>query len=184
MKVMVSNRRAALLLALAGLALSGCGGQAMLEPDQKESADRGLVSLFHTADPQYAGQLVDGFYTPEAFGRWTKPKFSVVLAVPHTPPLEDPALVVKMFIPDNEMAQLKSMSLSASVNGVALGAEAFTTPGAQVYARSLPASAISGDRLQVNFSLDKWMPGTKQDSRDLGIVVTVVGLKSGASSGL
>ena len=91
---------------------------------------------------------------------------------------------MKLFIPDNEMAQLKSLSLSCSVNGVALPPETFTTPGGQVYARTLPAAALTGDRLQADFALDKWMPGTPQDSRNLGVVVTVVGLKSGLSSGL
>jgi hypothetical protein len=187
---MAKRRKAGLTLAFAAaLALSGCGGQAMLEPDQKEAPDAGLASLFHTADPQSARQLVDGFYAPEAFGRWTKPKFSLVLAVPHSPPLQDPALLVKLFVPDNEMAQVKSLSLACSVNGVALAPETFTAPGGQVYARSLPAAALSGDRLsgdrlRADFTLDKWMPGTKQDPRDLGIVVTVVALKNGVSSGL
>ena len=73
---MASNPRSILIAAFAGLALFGCGGQAMLDPDQKEPADGGLVSVLLTADPQFTRLLVDGFYPPEPFGRWTKPKFS------------------------------------------------------------------------------------------------------------
>ena len=164
------------------LALSGCGSRDMLEPDQHEAPTRALFSILHTADPQAAGQLLEGFYPPEAFGRWAGPKFSMVLAVPQSPALQDPTLQMKLFVPDNEMAQLKSLTLSASVNGVALAPATFSTPGAQVYTRGLPA--ISGDRVRIDFSLDKWMAHTPQDSRDLGIVVTVAGLKSGVSGDL
>jgi hypothetical protein len=181
---MSSEHWSAFLLALAGIALSGCGRQAMMEPDQKEPADAGQFSYFQTADPQAARQLVDGFYAPENFGRWTKPKFSVMLAVPHDPPLEYPALLVKLFIPDNEIAQLKSMTLSSSVNGAALAPETFTAAGGHVYARTIPATAIREGQVRADFTLDKWMPGKTQDSRDLGIVVTVVGLTNGVSSGM
>jgi hypothetical protein len=171
------------ILAFAAVALSGCGRQSFLESDQRDPADAGLFSLLHAADPQAARQLLDGFYPPEQFGRWTKPKFSIVLAVPHTPALQDPTLLVKLFIPDNEMAMVKSLTLSASANGTPLAPETFTAPGAQVYVRSLPAAALTGDRVQIDCKLDKWMPATVRDNRDLGIVVTVAGLKSGAAAG-
>ncbi len=156
----------------------------MLDPDQSEPKDAGLSSLFHAADPQAARQMPDGFYPPEPFGRWTRPKFSIVLAVPHSPPLEDPTLLVKLFIPDNEIAQLKSLTLSSSIAGVPLGSETYSAPGGQVYLRKLPPAALTGDRVRIDFSLDKWMAATPKDQRDLGIVVTVAGLKSGLSSGL
>jgi hypothetical protein len=181
---MASHPKPVFFFALAALTLFGCSNRAMLEPDQKERLEPALGSVLHTADPQAARQLVDGFYPPEAFGRWTRPKFSIVLAVPQSPPLRDPALLVKLYIPDNEMAQLKSLTLSSSVNGAPLASETFTAAGGHVYARSVPAAAISGGRVRVDFTLDKWMPGAAQDRRDLGIVVTAAGLKNGVSGDL
>jgi len=164
--------------------MSACGGRPMLDPDREAPVDAGLVSLFHTADPQTAQQLLEGFYGPEPFGRWAGPKFSIVLAVPHSPALRDPALLVKLFIPDNEMERLKSLRLACSVNGAALEPETFTAPGAWIYARSLPAAAMAGGQVRADFTLDKWMPPTVQDTRALGIVVTVVALKNGVSGEL
>jgi len=67
---------------------------------------------------------------------------------------------------------------------VALEPETFTTPGATIYARSLPAAAMAGDQVRADFTLDKWMPPSGQDTRELGIVVTVVALKNGVSGEL
>lgn len=164
-----------LLVILVGC-LDGCGGPAVLEPDQTEPADAGFSSVFHAADPLAARQLIEGFYSPEEFGRWTKPKFSLYLRVPSATKLSQPALVVKLFIPDVEIGRLKSMTLSAAVNGVALGPETFTSAGRQVYARSIPPAALAKDPARVEFALDKWLPAGGQEGRELGIAVTFAGL--------
>jgi len=160
---------------LAALALCGCGRQAMLEPDQTEPPDAGFFSVLHTADPQAARQLTDGFYSPEEFGRWTKPKFSFLLRVPKS---TEPTLVVKLFIPDEEMKQLKSMTLNASINGMALGPETFSTSGNQAYLRTVPVAALAGNPARIEFALDKWLPAGGKDGRDLGIVVTFAALRN------
>jgi hypothetical protein len=148
----------------------------MLDPDQTEPPDAGFSSLLHTADPQAARQLTDGFYAPEDFGRWTKPKFSLLLRVPAH--LKPATLLVKLYIPDEEIKQLKSMTLNASVNGLALEPQTFSASGHQVYLRSIPLAALATTPAHLEFSLDKWLPASGQEGRDLGIVVTFVGLQN------
>lgn len=150
----------------------------MLEPDQTEPSYPGFSSVLHTVDPGTVRQLTTGFYDPEPFGRWTKPKFSIMLRIPHAPELFEPALLVNLYIPDDEMKRLKSVTLSATVNGVALGPATFTTAGRQVYVRRIPAPALTGDRARVEFALDRWLPADGPDGRELGIVVTSAGLKN------
>jgi hypothetical protein len=40
---------------------------------------------------------------------------------------------------------------------------------------------LASDQARVDFTLDKWMPAGVLDSRELGMFVTVAGLKNGAS---
>ena len=82
--------------------------------------------------------------------------------MPHALPLADPTLLVRASIPDDEMKLLKSMTLAASFNGLALATETFTSPGAQLYIRGNPAAALSGERARVDFTLDKWSPPAKK----------------------
>jgi hypothetical protein len=180
------SRRASLatIVFVCGALLSSCGSTARLSPDQTEPAQKELASIIHTADPRAGDQLISGFYDSENFGRWTKSKFSVRLRVPSAPPLSDPALLVKLYIPDEEMARLKSMSLSASVNGIALPPQAFTTGGVQFYVQTVPAAALQRSPAQVEFALDKWLaPGSLSPSegRELGMVVAVAGFKNTVS---
>src|SRR5262249_23555986 len=156
-----------------------CGGNfAAREPDQSSPANTELASIFHLADPRAASQAIEGFYAPESFGRWTRRAFSVLL---RNATVSEPALIAKLYIPENEIARLHSLSLSASVGGVDLAPETYTSPGAQVYVRRLPERALRSDSVRVDFHLDKWLAPGALDDRELGIVLTVVGLKSGTS---
>jgi hypothetical protein len=68
------------------------------------------------------------------------------------------------------------MTLSASVNGLALAPETFTQAGDHVYTREVPANALNGEAVTVEFSVDKSLPPTEQDSRELSLIVFSVGL--------
>ena len=148
-------------------------------PNQAETADPSLASVFHTSDPRVAGQLLEGFHEAEAGGRWTKSRFAVALGVPHLAPGAQPELVVKLFIPESEMAKLKSMTLTATVGGAALPPETFTSGGLHTYLRKLPLAAVRGDRVRADFALDKWQPAGTVDDRELAIVVAAIGLTEG-----
>ena len=104
--------------------------------------------------------------------------------VPSAPPLSDPALLVKLYIPDQEIARLKSVSLSVSVNGTALPPQSFTSGGTHIYVQPVPAVALNRSPARVDFALDRWMPPgsmNPSDDRELGLVVAVAGFKNNVS---
>jgi hypothetical protein len=137
-----------------------------------------LATIVHVADPRTAAQLLSGFYGVEQNSwRWTAGKFSVVLRPPRTAAAKGATLQLKFSVPQVVIAKLKAMSLSATVNGSPLSPESYTLPGEFTYTRDVPANLLVGDSAKVDFSLDKTMPPSASDQRELGIVASTVGLE-------
>jgi hypothetical protein len=63
------------------------------------------------------------------------------------------------------------------VNGTALAPESYTQAGQFVYIRDVPASLLAGDVSRVDFALDKTVPPSGTDQRELGLVVSLVGFQ-------
>ncbi|HUS06178.1 MAG TPA: hypothetical protein VMZ52_07780 [Bryobacteraceae bacterium] len=138
-----------------------------------------IASQVNVADPKAAPQLLKGFHDPEQNAwRWTKGKFSVTLRPPANAAAKGAALVVKFSIPEVLIQRLHAMTLSANVNGAAMAGETYTKPGDQVYLKDVPASALARDAVTVEFSLDKYLAPGALDQRELGIVVSSIGLEA------
>ena len=136
-----------------------------------------LVSTIEVADPRAKIQLVRGFHDVEAGAwRWTMSKFSVVLRPPTGAAQKGATLQFKFTIPPVSIHRLKSITLRAAVNGFALPPETYTQSGNFVYSRDVPAGALAGDAVPVDFTLDKFIPPGSQDARELGVVAQTVGL--------
>lgn len=136
----------------------------------------GAASVLQMADSQIVPQLLKGFHGVEQGSwRWTEKQFSVALKPPA--PGKPATLQLKLSLPDVLMKRLQSITLSAQVNGVALPSETYTEAGAHVYTQSVPASALTGEAVQVDFSLDKALGPDENDRRELGVVVSSVGLE-------
>ena len=135
-----------------------------------------LATVIHIADPHTSSQLLSGFYNVEQGSwRWTGRKFSVVLAIPENVSQKQISLVFKMAVPEPVIQKLNSVTLTASVNGVALAPETYRKPGEYVFTREVSAKALGGASAQVEFSLDKALPAGANDSRELGLVATSIG---------
>lgn len=148
-----------------------------LEATVEESHD--LASMVHAADPRASMQLVKGFHEVEQNAwRWTMANFSVMLRPPVGAAQNGATLELKLAVPEPVIQKLKSVTLSATVEGVPLENETYTKPGDYVYQRDVPAKAFVGDAVSVDFSLDKAIPPGDVDQRELGIVVSSVGLKA------
>ena len=164
--------RILLSLVVAAL-LAGCSWSSSEapSPDQSSSA----ASVLQMADPQVVSQLLKGFHGVEQGSwRWTEKQFSVALKPPA--PGKPATLQLKLSLPDVLIKRLQSITLSATVNGVALPSETYTEAGAHVYAQSVPANALTGESVRVDFSLDKALGPDDSDRRELGVVVSSVGL--------
>ena len=137
-----------------------------------------MASAVSMGDPKTETQLVSGFYGLEAGAwRWTAKQFSVVL---HPPPGSDrkgAKLQLKLTVPAIVSERLKTVSLSATVNGGVLPAETYSRPGGYIYSRDLPPGALTSDAVRIDFQLDKAIPPSGGDLRELGIIVLSVALE-------
>lgn len=163
-------RRGLVLLSVLPLALilPGCKRRAV-EPH--------LLSVVEMSNPQAATQLLSGFYPTEAGAwRWTRQSFSVLLATPPGVSQSGAWLWARVTAPDSLISAVGTVTLAASCNGQPLPPEGYESAGTYTYGRAVPASALQGKSVRVDFTLDKVMPPSKADIRDLGIVVLAVGL--------
>jgi hypothetical protein len=178
------RRLAALILSTvaAGILLcpAGCTRDRRKAPAEATIEEQaGLLTMLHVADPNASPQLVKGFYEVSYNAwRWTMQNFSVVLRPPANASTRGARLVLRLSVPEPVIQSLKSVTLAASVEGVALAAETYTQPGAHVYTRDVPPAALRKDAVTVEFALDRHMPPSQADQRELGIVVSVVGFEA------
>jgi hypothetical protein len=78
-------------------------------------------------------------------------------------------------LPDVSIQTLKSVEITASVNGTKLKSAEYDKSGANVFTADIPPSLLSGDSVKVDFSLDKAIP-PGVDSRELGVVANSIGI--------
>jgi hypothetical protein len=139
-----------------------------------------MASIVHTADPQSDTQLVTGFYNIEEHAwRWTSQKFSVVLKPPAGGAQRGATLTMQCAIPDAVIAKLKTVSLTGTIGATELAPETYTQSGPYTYTRDIPANLLNADAVRIDFQLEKALPpGTNGDQRELGIIVSSVGLEA------
>jgi hypothetical protein len=182
MTISLSSQRrpvvaAAILVLCLAFAPLGCKRHRRVTVKTIEEAPT-LASVVATADPHVAAQLVNGFYGVEQNSwRWTAGRFSVLLRPPRSAATNGAVLQLKFAIPDVAISRMKAVSLSAYVNGTALAPETYSQAGQFIYSRDVPANLLTGDVARVDFSLDKTIPPTAADRRELGVVVSMVGFQ-------
>jgi hypothetical protein len=172
-----SRRNSALVIALL-LAVTGCRRKESVNISD-EDAPR-MASAVHTGDPQSDVQLVQGFYAIEQNSwRWTAQRFSVVLRPPAGAGERGATLNVQLAVPDVVISRLKTISLSGNIGTTQLSPETYTQQGPYTYTRDIPANLLNAEALRIDFKLDKSLPpGTGGDQRELGVIVSSVGLEA------
>jgi len=137
-----------------------------------------LAAVVWVADPKSSFQLVEGFYAPEGNSwRWTARKFSVVLRAPAAAAQKGATLRLKLNVPEAVASKLGPLTLRSTAGGTELAPETFPQAGDHEYLRDVPAQAFQGDSVTVTFALDKALPPGPVDQRELGVIVTMVGLE-------
>jgi len=142
---------------------------------QEEEPFAGL-SFLRAADPKAEPQFLHGWHPVEQGSwRWTKRRFSVALQPPR---IGRPAqLELAFYIPESSRTALGSITLTPAAGGAALPGKTYTTAGEHVYSQEVGGDVLNRDVVVVRFQLDKVLsPGTADD-RELGIVVSSVGLR-------
>jgi hypothetical protein len=137
-----------------------------------------LGSSISVNDPASSSQLLSGFYPVEDTWRWTKKDFSAALGRPGTAAQKGAKLTLAFAVSDLVIQKLRSITLSAAVNGVKLSPETYTKSGDYTYSRDLPPASFTADKVNIDFHLDKALPPSSTDSRELGVIVSAIGFES------
>ena len=138
-----------------------------------------LESALQIGASSAAGQLTWGFHAAgENRMRWTSGKFAVTLKSPSDASRKGGVLKFGFTIPQESIDRLHAITLSARIAGSKLAPETFTTAGEHVYRREVPASALVNAAVEVDFSLDRVLPPSKQTPFETGVMARSVALES------
>ena len=171
------RRTVVVLVALA--ALGGCKRKEKIRVVETDESGGTLQSVVHVADPKAEPQLLQGFYNVEQNAwRWTASKFSVALRPPGGASQKGATLVLKLSVPDPVIQKLKAVSISAAIGGTQLSPETYTQSGEFTYTRDIDARLLAGEAVNIDFALDKFLAPGEADQRELGVVVTTIGLEA------
>lgn len=165
-------RSLALTLILIPLLLAGSGCKR-----RHRNSGQLLTSSLYAGDPNVADHFTQGFYAVEDNSwRWTAKNFAVTLSPPLHADQKGAQLVVNLAVPDPVIQKLGSVQLTASVDGYNLEPQIYTKAGKYTFTRDIPADHLKNDSERISFSLDHALPPGDTDRRELGIVVSEIGL--------
>lgn len=158
-------------LVLALLSAAACKRVRHPNPEATVEEEAELAGSIRMADPRDASQLLSGFYNLEQNAwRWTTRQFSVSLATPRPPAARPGRLEFQFTIPDVVAADLAGVAVQASVDGKPLGTYRAARAGEQVAVFPVPPELMQTDALIVDFALDKTVPKTDAETRELGVI--------------
>jgi hypothetical protein len=167
------SRPLSLALIVATAALGAClenqPGIPIEEEDGVQAAS--LLSSVNVADPEAEPQLLRGFHGLEQRAwRWTERKFGVMLQPP--PPGQPVVLNLSFTLPGVVTDAVGAVTITARVNGQAIGSQTFAEPGEnKQFEAAVSDGLLTGQPAEVELELDKAMPPSERDPRELGIVV-------------
>jgi hypothetical protein len=173
------SRRLATALGVC-LLLTGCKHRdRKIRVQQTEEDTPSLASVIRLGDPRTASQLVKGFYNiEEKTWRWTMGQFTVALRPPRNASLNGATLHFKFVLPEAVLSKVKTVSVSASVNGTPLSPETYTQSGDFDYSRDVPGKLLPGEAVNVEFTLDHFLEAGMVEQRELGVIATSVGFEA------
>jgi hypothetical protein len=136
-----------------------------------------LASTIYAGDPNAAAHFATGFYgVEENAWRWTGKQFAVDLSPPLHSDQKGAQLVMRLAVPDAVVQKLTSVQLSAAIQGYKLEPQIYTKAGQYTYTRDVPVDKLQSDVVRIDFAVDHTLPPTSTDVRELGIIVSEVGL--------
>lgn len=164
----------------AGLCVAvGCRREEKIQLEPTEEAPATLQSTVHASDPKSSIQLIKGFHGIEQNSwRWTMGRFAVTLKPPMGAAERGATLVLRFTIPDAVLQKTKVMTLSALVQNTPVGKETYKSAGEYTFNADVPPNLLKGEAVNVDFSLDQFLPAGAVDARELGVVFVSAGLES------
>jgi hypothetical protein len=136
-------------------------------------------NMIRVADPRVATRLVKGFYsTDNDYWRWTARESSIILNPPKDGAQRGAVLVLRYTIVEAVLASAKTIDLTISLDGIALPVQHYEKPGQFTLRLDVPAEALRYDPVRVDFTLSKALPPSGREVRELGFIVSEVGLEA------
>jgi len=156
---------------------SSFGNTVDSDPATWEGNERAYCFAESTVGALTSGQLVKGWhFEPGARGWcWTEQHFSVLF---ENPPETRAKLSLEFYYPPVAQEQLGTITVRASVNGVALAGKTYARAAKHKYVVRVPAEALGRKTALVEFALDKALPPSQADVRQLGIIVSHLSLSA------
>jgi hypothetical protein len=102
--------------------------------------------------------------------------FTVTLRPPAGSAQSGAQLELKFNFPAVIFDRVGPITLSARVGGLDLAPETYSQAGDATYTRDIPASVLGGDAVSFDFAVNKAIPPSDKDARELAIIVTTIGL--------
>jgi hypothetical protein len=135
-----------------------------------------LESVVVMNDAAAEGQLTRGFYGIEGNSwRWTARSFAVTLQPPPGSEKTGARLHLKFALPDAVIDKVGPVEVMAYAGGKALAAERYTTAGNHDYMPEIPAAALAGGPVEIEFVCDKALESVER--RQLALIAVSVGLE-------
>jgi hypothetical protein len=153
-----------------GIKLSGASERYRLyhlEPSAAQSANQaGAVS-------EIAPLQLDGFYQlEEGRFRWTRRNFAVTFGKLERPGEGVVRLTLSLYIPESTIRKLGALRLKARLGDHVLAPATFRQSGNYTFEREVQTQWLAVGPNRFEFALDKSLPPTPADRRELGIIVT------------
>jgi|RhiMethySRZTD1v2_1073278.scaffolds.fasta_scaffold04075_14 hypothetical protein len=172
------------LAALAIAALAACGRKT--EPPKTDqpanatakAASGALSSSLSMANPSSSQQLVAGFYAIEdSAWRWTAKRFVAKLAAPANAGTGGATLRFKFALPEVALKEYEKLGISCSAGSVQIPVQYFDTAGQHEFKAAIPPTAFQGSAVDLTFTLDKSLPPSSTDKRELGVIALQLALE-------
>lgn len=168
--------RSVALVVLLLVAGAGCKRRHHPNPSATIEEESELSNIVNVLDARDSSQLLNGFHAAESGGwRWSMKKFAVSLGPPAIVG-RGTRLEVTFTVPDVVADKMTGATLAATLGGRALGTQKIAKGGEQTLVFAVPAEALAGEGLIAQFELDRAIGPTGSDARELGVIVSRIGL--------
>jgi 2-polyprenyl-3-methyl-5-hydroxy-6-metoxy-1,4-benzoquinol methylase len=121
-------------------------------------------------------ELIEGWYDLEPGGwRWTRKRFAI--AFPNPSKGAGARVQLTFWLHDQILQTLGSVTLAGTVGAFHLPPCTFDRPGENTYRAQIPSEALREDRVTLTFEVDKALPPSVEDLRELALAVVSVELR-------